>query len=313
MKPTSRNLLFLFLISVSGTVFSSCEGSLEIVQTINEEYSGVTELSINSGFLDVSYVGDPTKTSVSIDAVLESSKPGRYMIEVDENNGVLTITLERNGSGTDGNHRGRLTLTGPQDIMFKLVGTSGDYRISQVNSPTFDIEMSSGNLDLNDISSTVINILLTSGKVEARNLTGDTDVEISSGNVLFEVVNGNVNAEGSSGVIRLNDVTGLVNAKLTSGNLDLDRVQEIGSLDISSGRIVCDDSGLGSATELISTSGNIEVQTPSILGDFNFDMSTSSGRVRVGDNSSDSELIINNGSAFTVVGRCSSGRIEIVN
>jgi hypothetical protein len=71
--------------------------------------------------------------------------------------------------------------------------------------------------------------------------------------------------------------------------------------------------GLSAETSLKASSGNIYIQTLSNLKNFNFNISSGSGLVRVGDSQSSGNLVINNGSANTIRGEVSSGKIEIVN
>jgi hypothetical protein len=57
----------------------------------------------------------------------------------------------------------------------------------------------------------------------------------------------------------------------------------------------------------------ISIQTDTDLSLFNYDMSTGSGKARVGESQSSGSLKIVNGSAHTIKGEVSSGTIEIYN
>jgi len=126
-------------------------------------------------------------------------------------------------------------------------------------------------------------------------------------------VNGNISAECSSGNLLVTDLVGKIDAKVSSGKIELERVTELGKLAASSGSISARQSGLGPNTVLTASSGTISIQTNSVLNHFNYDLSASSGSVKIGDTTSPGTLKINNGAAHTVKGLVGSGKIHIVN
>lgn len=311
-KQIKFRLAILVLLSSTIAALSSCDTNLELVQSINEEFSNVTSIEIESSFLDVTYLGNPNAESVQLIGELESSRAGNYSIEYKVDQNKLIIEVERNGSGA-GNNRGYINLTGPELMDIELEAGSGNIQISQVSANEFEFDGGSGNVELADISAPELDLKLSSGRINAYDLVGNVELEISSGNATISNLEGDLNAVGSSGKFTFKMIKGKVNSSLNSGNGVLNEVQELGRLKISSGNYTVNDSYFGSTTKLEGSSGNFDIQTDSDLSDFNFDIKTSSGNIRVGESTSSGSLKINNGSPYTVSGVISSGNIQIRN
>ncbi|WP_439487406.1 DUF4097 family beta strand repeat-containing protein [Algoriphagus sp.] len=304
-----------FLHLVLGAIvlgLTSCDREIELVQSIDQEFPGISSLDIESAFLDVAYTGDPNKQDVRLVGSLESNRTGNYSIEYRVDGDKLIIEVERRGMGT-GKNRGYLNLTGPELMNLDLEAGSGNVLINRVISKQFEFDGGSGNVELNNISAPIIELELSSGKILASNLVGNVELEISSGNATISKLDGNMNAVGSSGKFTFSEINGKVNSSLNSGNGELNKVQDIGKLKISSGNYSVKDSFLGATTRFEGSSGNFDIQTGSNLQDFNFDLKSSSGNITVGESSSSGSLKINNGSPYTVSGVVSSGNIRIRN
>ena len=311
-KQIKVRLGALVLLSSTFAALSSCDTNLELVQSINEEFTNITTIEIESSFLDVTYLGNPNAETVQLIGALESSRAGHYSIEYKVDQNKLIIEVERNGSGA-GNNRGYINLTGPELMNIDLEAGSGEVMISQVIADEFEFDGGSGNVELSNISAPELDLELSSGKINAYDLVGNVELEISSGNATISNLEGNLNAVGSSGKFTFKTIKGKVNSSLNSGNGDLNGVQELGNLKISSGNYTVNDSYLGANTRFEGSSGNFDIQTDSNLNDFNFDLKSSSGNLRVGESNSSRSLKINNGSPHTVSGVVSSGNIKIIN
>ncbi|MDI1321324.1 MAG: DUF4097 family beta strand repeat-containing protein [Algoriphagus sp.] len=309
-----KSLSWGFASLLSGIVLlSSCEGEMEVVQVINEEFSEIESIEIESGFLDVNYQGDPNATTVTFDALMESNNPGRFIIEYRVEENKLIIDLDQTGSNGGGNNRGYLNLTGPEMMALDVEVGAGETVIKNIQATNFEIITGSGSVDLANIAAPAIVLKVGSGSINGSNLVGNLSLEVSSGNTTLTNVTGNINAIGSSGKLTLTEVDGIVNAKLSSGNMVFDSVRELGQLQISSGNIDAVNSGLSRFTGFTSSSGNVRIQTLSNLTGFNYDLNAGSGKITVGENVSSGSLKINNGALYTIIGTVSSGSIVIKN
>ncbi|PZX54021.1 DUF4097 family beta strand repeat-containing protein [Algoriphagus chordae] len=310
LKQIKFRLLALVMVVLTFASLTSCDTNLELVQTINEEFPDISSIEIDAGFLDVSYQGDENTEVVTLVGSLESNKSGKYQIEYRVEQGELIIELDKKGGGSS-NSRGKISLKGPVLMEIDLESSSGNIQVHNLVSNEFEFDGGSGNLELTNVSAKKIDLELSSGNINASDLTGDVEVEISSGNASISNLAGNINAEGSSGKFTFSNIEGKVNSSLNSGNISMAGVQELGKLKVSSGNCNVKNSSFGVQTVLETSSGNISIQTNSNLEDFNFDLKTSSGKLRVGESTSSGSLKIDNGSPYTVSGVASSGNIEI--
>ncbi len=301
----------LFLCTVS--LLASCNRDLEVVQSIDERFSGVEKIEVESGFLTVTYQGDPSLTEVSLKALLESSHAGRFTLTYELKGSTLHVELEQTRTLGGGNHRGVINLTGPEAIKLDVDSGSGEVLIEGISSSLLKVDSGSGSLGLNRIMADQVELEVGSGSITVHTLTGNVKAEASSGNMVLEQISGGVWANTSSGNIQIKGVTKRLDAASSSGNLELADIMELGSLKTSSGKINAENAGLGPNTTLNSASGSIKIQTFSDLSLFNYNLSSASGRIVVGGSSSAGSLVINNGAPHTVTGSVASGSIEIRN
>ena len=312
LRQIKFQVLALSIFGLGFASLTSCETNLELVQSIDQEFSEISSMEIDGGFLDIIYQGDQNISVVNLIGTLESNRPGKYEIEYQEENGKLRIELKKSGGGS-GNARGKIYLTGPAFMELDIESSSGNVQIHNLISDEFEFDGGSGNIELTNVSSNVIDLELSSGNIVASDLTGNMELEISSGNASVSNLVGDLNAIGSSGRFKFSNIKGKVNTSLNSGNVTMTKIEELGKLKVSSGNCEVVDSSLGENTVLESSSGNITINTNSNLNDFNFDLRTSSGNLRVGESTSSGSLKIDNGSPYTVSGVVSSGNIQIRN
>ena len=309
----NQKTTILGLLLGSMIAFSSCEGELEVVQSIDEEFSGVQRIEIDAEFMEVNYTGKDGQTTVELDGLLESSRSGNFKIEYMQDGNTLDIELDRNGMLGGGNHRATVNLIGPKNIELEVESGSGNTVISGVEYPTLDVNAGSGNIQVLMSKIPSARLEIGSGSLGVYNLIGNVQANASSGKVEVEQMEGNLNIGSASGQVQIKSLSGKLNVEMSSGNIEMANVSEIESLKVSSGNISGSGVGLGAKTKLISSSGRISIQTFSNLSGFNYDFEAGSGRVVVGESSSSGSLKINNGAASTISGSVSSGLIEIKN
>jgi DUF4097 and DUF4098 domain-containing protein YvlB len=287
---------------------------MNVVSNIEENFEGIEEIFVKGGSLEVNYEGSNQEDDVFLNAYLESNRTEGIEIIYKVEGKRLRVELKQESGGW-GNIRtkGFISLTGPENMELDISNSSGTMFISNVQSDKIDLGISSGKIEARNLSSDEINIRASSGRLDLENLDGHLICKMSSGNGQISGVKGDVTVEASSGSYKISEVEGLVNASLSSGNLELDDIGELGSLKVSSGRIEARQSGLGDHTNFNGSSGSFTVQTEQDLEDLNFELSSSSGSLEVGDNKTRKKLSINNDAEHTVTGSISSGRISIQN
>ncbi|WP_111669672.1 DUF4097 family beta strand repeat-containing protein [Algoriphagus litoralis] len=310
LKNTAKNFGMVLGTLV---ILTSCEGEMEVVQRIDEEFSGIERIEVDAEFMDVNYEGKEGQTTVELDGILESNRSGNFRISYSQEGNSLLIELDRKNLIGSGNHRASITLIGPKELDLIVNSGSGKTVVSGIQFPKLDLNSGSGSIELFNVNSSAIYLHASSGSIEGNQLIGNLKTKISSGNVKIDQLQGNLDVESSSGSLNVKRIMGKLNVELSSGNLQMDEVSEIERLKVSSGAISGNRIGLGPKTKLISSSGKILIQTFSDLKSFNFDFEAESGQVVVGQSVSTGSLRIDNGAPATISGSVSSGRIEIKN
>lgn len=301
------------LVAGAMIAFSSCEGEMEVVQTINEDFSGIEHIEIESAFMEVNYTGQEGQSIVELDGLLESSRSGNFKIEYYQEGNTLHVELDKNGMFGGGNHRAVLTIVGPKNVDLDIESGSGKTVVSGVEYPELEISSGSGNIQAMMLKVADIDLEIGSGSIQAYNIIGNVEAFASSGKVEIDQMEGKLDVKASSGAVDVKRLDGKLNVEMSSGNVSLTDVAELESLKVSSGNISGTAVGLGSKTKLVTSSGRISLRTFSNLHDYNYDFEAGSGRVVVGESSSSGSLKINNGAPSTVSGSVSSGLIEIKN
>lgn len=310
MKIESNSVMLLLCGLIT---FTSCDGELELEQSVNEQFEGISRIEVDARFLEVRYDGEEELTTVTLDGILESSKSGAYQIEFEKVGSTLKVELEQVGKFGSGNHRGHIFLKGPKEMVLNLENGSGAVRVFNVIAPNLEVNVGSGAVEmhLNAIDETKLQV--GSGSIGVFNHQGEVNAVSGSGRVDLEGVRGSASIKTSSGSVSVKNLEGFLTAEVGSGTIDLTEVGELRRIKTSSGNITGQSVGLGAQSNFVSSSGRIVIRTYSDLSAFNFDLLSNSGKVKVGESSANGMLKINNNSAHTIVGRVSSGTIEIVN
>ena len=310
------NVLKISFIAISALlIFPSCGYSqMETAVDIERSFSGIEEIEVNGGFLEVTYEGRENDSEVFLNAYLESNRKDDYDVVYRVDGKKLKVELKRlQSSGGSNRNSGFISLTGPENIKLNVTNSSGRMFISGVTHREANFKCSSGRIDLKNLMVDNIKISASSGKIDGYLLGGNVDCNISSGSVNLEKVDGNVTVKGSSGKFTIKEVQGKVNSAMSSGSITMEDIHELGNASVSSGRIKGTRVGLGRDTEMKSSSGSITIQTDDDLSDYNFDLTGGSGSLTVGNQKGKKRMNIDNRADATVRGRVSSGRISITN
>jgi len=293
-----------------GTI-SSCVGEeSSLITEIQQDFPEIKSIMVEGVFLDVSYIGDPTKDKVSLEALINTNSGAKINYHVKDDRLIIEV---KSTGGSLKKSEGYINLTGPEDLEINLGVSSGNLHVENIRNTISHLTASSGKISAKKISSSGITFSVSSGEVHGEDLLGRINAHFSSGKVNFHKIEGRINGEGSSGILTVTDLKGRVDAKVSSGKVHLERVTALGKLAVSSGSITGRQSGLGPNTELTASSGNISIQTNSILNHYNYELTTSSGSVKIGDATSPGTLKIYNGADHTIKGLVGSGKIHIVN
>lgn len=294
---------------------SGClDNNLTVVYEINEEFSGINAIEVDGAFMEVEYIGESGLQEVTMDVLLKSNSDKRYEFIHSVNQDKLQIQVKTN-KGISGNLKGEgfIRLKGPRNMVLDMESGSGKLTVQNVVSSEANLTVGSGEIYAKNLSVPAIFLSTTSGKIKAESLTGKVTAALSSGKMELSGIDGNIDADGSSGEMKFTGINGLVNSNISSGKIEMNNVKFLGKAHLSSGQLFATNTGLSAETSLKVSSGTIYIQTLTNLTNFNYNITTGSGKARVGTNQASGSLVINNGAANTIRGEVSSGKIEIEN
>ena len=296
-------------------LLSSClDNNLTVVSEIKEEFSGINAIEVDGAFMEVEYLGESGLQEVTMDVLLKSNSDKRYEVIHTVNQDKLQIQ-DKTNIGISGNLKGEgyIRLKGPRNMVLDMESGSGKLTAQNIISSEANLTVGSGEIFAKNLSAPAIFLSTTSGKIKAESLTGKVTAVLSSGKMELSGIDGNIDADGSSGEMKFTGINGFVNANISSGKIEMNNVKFLGKAHLSSGQLFATNTGLSAETSLKVSSGTIYIQTLTNLTNFNYNITTGSGKARVGTNQTSGSLVINNGAANTIRGEVSSGKIEIEN
>jgi hypothetical protein len=310
-----QKIQFPFMALVLLVSVSSClDNNLSVVSEINEKFSGIKVIEVDGSFLEVEYLGESGLQEITMDVLLKSNSDKRYEIIHTVNEDKLKIQVKTN-KGISGNLKGEgyIRLKGPRNMFLDMESGSGKLTVQNVVSSETNLTVGSGEIFVKNLTAPAVYLSTSSGMIKAEELTGKVTAVISSGKMELSGIDGNIDADGSSGEMKFTGINGLVNANISSGKIEMTNVKFLGKAHLSSGQLFATNTGLSPETSLKVSSGTIYIQTLTNLTNFNYNITTGSGKARVGTNQASGSLVINNGAANTIRGEVSSGKIEIEN
>ncbi len=308
MKNYTYASLFALLLLAS-TTWATAQN---VVVNTTKKYPKITQIEVESGWLDVSYVGG-SSTEVAVEAYLASNVTDQDIVFVTVGD-VLKISY-KNGTGKynwNSKNKGYIKISGPVALALQVRGTSGEISIQNLESKLTTLQLTSGNVAATQIKGD-LTLTATSGNLIVNAIDGNVIARLTSGNTTVDGVQGTVDYGSTSGNFTAKNIGSQLDVQLTSGNAKLENVKELGTMKITSGNMTALNAGLGSNTQFKGTSGNFTVQTPSNLNIFNYALKSTSGELRVANTTKEKTLDINNNAVTTVRGNVTSGNITITN
>lgn len=202
-------------------------------------------------------------TKVAEASSLDKAKQNAALvtIEIGKNGNVVQIQTKYPERTRNINVSVSYQLTIPAGASIKVRSFSGSVEASDIGG-AFEGNITSGKTELARIGGGV-DCRVTSGKLSLRDVTGDIDVICISGGIEATGVKGSVNVEATSGNVTLRDITGAksVRAHVTSGRITYD------------GEIAA-----GGKYSLEAFSGGVDVILPASAA-FEIDAEAFSGRI----------------------------------
>lgn len=248
-----------------------------------------TKLTIDASAMDVYLVkGDKYELEVMV--------PQELMPKVEESNGHLDIKQPKINNINIVNTHIYYKVTVPNDDMVDvdIECTSGDINIDSVNFTGF-VSQTSGDLSISNVNSEDLSFGSTSGGLSVKNLQAkNMIIEHTSGSMLFDgVVADRINIEVTSGESYFSNVT-LSNLEMetTSGEIETQK---------------CDIKNIN----INGTSADIELNLSGSEEDYDYDIQTTSGDIKVGTMETERKYSTNGGKNQKIAIDITSGDTKI--
>ncbi|MGK7392924.1 MAG: DUF4097 family beta strand repeat-containing protein [Candidatus Cyclobacteriaceae bacterium M3_2C_046] len=291
------NLLWLSLVSCSVV-------SQSIYDQKQFSYEGIKDLTVEGAFCTVEITGQDRNDVDFWGEITGKGNSSAYAIRHEQNGEALRIWIDKPRSSW-GNINGKLILKVPHQINVFLDNGSGSVRISNLRYGGLRATTGSGSLKAEQIVTNAY-FKTGSGGIDIADLRGDLEVVSSSGSQHLHGILGNINSRSSSGTIRFEQVNGNVEGETSSGSVHLNDIKGSLSVRTSSGSVNGQQVLITNDSRFKTSSGSVRVDLLNDLNEFNFDLSASSGSIRVGNNSMGKKYVSNGGN-ISIVGVTSSG------
>ncbi len=208
-------------------------------------YEGIRNIEIRGQFLNVEIRGSGGSAArMRSDLPQDFFFSGKgFQVKHEVTGSELRVWVERDSIFSGGN--GTLFFDVPKEIDALVETASGDVRISGLSSRNLRVNTASGNITIREISGAVT-VGSISGNLDARKLEGDLDLTTISGR------------------IELKDLKGRLRVDSISGTIQGDHVL------------------LKESSEFKTVSGDIDIDLDNALDELRYDLTTVSGRLRVG-------------------------------
>jgi hypothetical protein len=307
-----KNKIIFGLVALVLLASTTCATAQNVLVNTTKKYPNIKEIEVESGWLDVSYVGGSSK-EVAVEAYLSSNVTDQDIVFVTVGD-VLKVSYKRSGEkyNWNGKNKGYIKITGPKSMQFSVRGTSGGITLNNLDGEETYLQLTSGTVTATQIKGN-LKLTSTSGTLKATGVEGNVEARLTSGYAIFQQISGAVNYESTSGSLDVKDIEGQLNVRLTSGNAKIENAKQLGQLSFTSGNMRAVNSGIGANTQFTGTSGNFTIQTNSDLKSFNYSLRAASGNIRVGGSSGTKSLELNNNASTWIKGSITSGHITIEN
>lgn len=333
-------LLVLLIILFVSTAAMAASFSIDEVK--EENLSGIQKivfdlntpncaLCISTGSQSYSFTGGgrTERLALSLEGDLRSNNKKAVPSLITERKGnTLTVKLykENNlffGLVQSGSVLFSAELPGYFDGDIEILTSSGDSKVSEINSKSLLVNSSSGDNELTGIEAETIEIDASSGDIIAEKLSAIKEIRVkaSSGDIhLDELISNSADVRASSGRInigRLRAVDEII-VHASSGRITAEYLEAASvSIDASTGKITIQEL-IAENTGIEASSGNITV-SKLLAGSSNFKASSGKttievaefkGDINIRSSSGDVNLTLPAGSAFSADLDASSGKIR---
>lgn len=273
-------LLFLSIL-LSGCMVVHESNTKSITEEKNLNLGETDKIVIESSSSDINFIQEERE---DIYVRLETYEDGPYL-NIKEGK-TLTIEAKKDPGikPIQINYSSKLYVYVPKEFTsdIEISNSSGNVKINDILLNNIDLDISSGSVNGNNIVVGTCKVNISSGSVNIDNMVcEDFDVDLTSGNLNLKKFTGEINGHSSSGssTIGLAKLSGDIKFTANSGNIDL----------------IIDEEDVDARFDLSTSSGNIKINYDFISydkdknkvkfdigeGTYQIDLHTSSGNITV--------------------------------
>lgn len=301
MKESTLTAIFFAIWIIFGCTTTLAQN---VIFDVEESFQNVEKVYIDGRFCNILVLEG--NQDVEFRGKIEGKKNSNITIEYEQDGDELQIWVSKPNKNWNSSLKGEIQIKLPKNTSIKVDNSSGNIRAEGISDAYCNLEASSGNIEARQISAERIKVETTSGNIILYDIKADIKTEASSGNVSLEDINGNIEVEVSSGTVKLNTITGNIEAESSSGDIRLDDVNGALELESSSGDLTGNEIQITANSEFRTSSGDIRMSFQNDLEDFTFDLSASSGDLKVGDERAEGKFYYKQGDIL-IRGVSSSG------
>lgn len=231
--------------------------------------------------------------------------PNSYTVYHSAEGDTVRVWVERTFSLFSRPHRGRLVFLVPADIDLSVDTSTGEIYATGLTGGEVAVETSTGSILVEEFGDGA-SVRSTTGSIDIRRCEGVYTVRSTTGRIALTSVEGDLEVASSTGSQRYEQIVGDIDARSTTGRIELSDTEGRLRLRTSTGRQIGTDVLLTGDSAFDSTTGDIEMDLANDVDSLEFDLSSTTGSLRVGSDRSQRELFLS-GTGYTITGSTSTG------
>lgn len=264
-------------------------------------YSGIDRVEVDAGTFDV--VMQATRGR-EVSMKIENYPDGFTVYHIVEGS-TVRVRVEQNFSLFTPPHRGTLVFHVPANIDVGIETTTGDARVVGIARAELRVRTTTGSIMLDDTNGSLF-ARSTTGAIEVLGSSGELEMDSTTGSLEIDDFEGTITSSSTTGRHHYEEIVGQIDARSTTGRIEFSDVTARLRVRTSTGSQTGRGVLLTENSSFEATTGSIDIDLVNNLDDLEFDLSSTTGSLRVGDERSQRRLFFG-GSGVEVNASTSTG------
>lgn len=264
-------------------------------------YSGIDTIQVDAGTFAVE-VEATRGRDVSMEI---ENYPDRFTVYHVVEGSTVRVRVEQTFSLFTPPHRGTLVFRVPTETDASIETSTGDVRVAGIARAEIGVRTTTGSITIDEISGSLV-ARSTTGAVTIRRSSGELEVSSTTGSLEIDAFEGTIAASSTTGRQYYEDIVGEIDARSTTGRVEFRDVTARLRVRTSTGSQTGEGVTLTDDSSFEATTGSIDMELENELDDLEFDLTSTTGSLRVGDERSQRRLFFG-GSGIEVNASTSTG------